>query len=142
MQEYNLSPTYIVGDGDSYTQQQGHGQAKMIAHEDQNFTDFEKCIAFARDVNLLPALVLGMSGGEIDHVLGNMQALVKHGQGKDLYFLDTYVQRTSSTQSSAHGESSTKLGPKGPSTNCSRGACPEPCRRAEPYFLDSYVQRK
>lgn len=79
-----VNADYIVGDGDSIE------SPKLIRIPDQDTTDFEKCIAFARERELLPSLVLGMSGGEFDHVLGNVQALLRHSQGQNLFFLDPY----------------------------------------------------
>lgn len=86
----DLKPTYIVGDGDSYQKQFLERDAKIVHLSGQDSTDFEKCIFFAQENNLFPSLVLGIGGGEIDHVLGNMQAFLKHAQNFNLYFIDTY----------------------------------------------------
>jgi len=87
---YGLTPTFIVGDGDSCGQQNPYPTATVIRIADQNSTDFEKCMEFAKESNLLPSLVLGINGGEIDHIVGNMQMLTRHAQGQNFYFLDTY----------------------------------------------------
>jgi thiamine pyrophosphokinase len=88
---HNIMPTYIVGDGDSVQQSTNNITITNVIIDDQNSTDFEKCILFARGVNLLPALILGINGGEIDHILGNIQAFLKHADNLNLYFLDTYA---------------------------------------------------
>ena len=90
MNKIGLQPDYIIGDGDSFTEKTCGSGVKIVRMTDQNSTDFEKCIAFAKNNNLLPSLILGINGGEIDHILGNIQALLKHSDGLDLYFLDFY----------------------------------------------------
>lgn len=80
---------YIVGDGDSLDSVL---KKRLVYNPDQNTTDFEKCIAFAKEKQLLPALVIGMGGGEIDHVLGNAQVLLKHAENLSLFFLDAFSE--------------------------------------------------
>lgn len=86
MAAWGLAPTHVIGDGDSG----GDGEENFIRIPDQDTTDFEKCVMFAREKMVLPALVLGVNGGEIDHILGNIQVMMKHAPDGDLYFLDTY----------------------------------------------------
>jgi len=93
MGEQGLKPQYIVGDGDSVSSVQAHSDAEGIYSTDQDTTDFEKCIQFAQRRDLLPALILGFNGGEIDHVLGNAQVLLKHSEGVSLFFIDSYNKR-------------------------------------------------
>lgn len=81
-----IEADYIVGDGDSIE------SSKLIRIPDQDTTDFEKCIAFAKERELLPSLVVGMSGGEFDHILGNVQALLRHSEQQTLFFLDPYPE--------------------------------------------------
>lgn len=90
---YGLKPTYIVGDGDSYMGTLNDPATMHVKISDQDSTDFEKCIQFAGEHDLFPALVLGVNGGEIDHIVGNMQAMVKHAKNNNLYFLDTYTKK-------------------------------------------------
>ncbi len=89
MKELSIVPSYIIGDGDSVGPE---ANCSFIKIEDQSTTDFEKCILFAKEKALLPSLVLGVSGGEIDHILGNAKALLKHGDKSSFYFLDTYMK--------------------------------------------------
>lgn len=83
-----FSPTYIVGDMDSNKKKCKN--AKIIHISDQNFTDFEKCLTFAQTKNLFPCLIMGINGGEIDHIIGNVQVMVKYAGKFPMYFLDTY----------------------------------------------------
>lgn len=83
-----IQPNYIVGDIDSLSTVPNHAQ--VISISDQETTDFEKCMKFAEGKDLLPSLVMGVSGGEIDHVLGNIQTLIKHTKDLSFFFLDDY----------------------------------------------------
>lgn len=85
-----FKPAYVVGDGDSLQSGVSENDSIFVKISDQDTTDFEKCILFAREQGLGSSLVLGFSGGEIDHILGNTQALLKHAQHHKLYFLDAY----------------------------------------------------
>ena len=84
------SSTYIIGDNDSYKI-----NSKIREMRDQETTDFQKALIFAKKENLLPALVLGMNGGEIDHIYGNQQVLMRHAQEYPSFFLDTYEKESS-----------------------------------------------
>lgn len=86
-----IYPKYIIGDHDSFDGHAGN-QAKIIKIEDENSTDFEKTILFARQQLLTPSLILGINGGELDHILGNSMTLLKYGNKQDLYCLDSYLQ--------------------------------------------------
>ncbi|MBN2479116.1 MAG: thiamine diphosphokinase [Parachlamydiales bacterium] len=94
MKKLDLIPDLIIGDEDSVIHQ--NKNIKTIKILDQNYTDFEKCIFYVKEQNLLPALVLGINGGEIDHVLGNIQVILKHANNQELYFLDTYEKKSNS----------------------------------------------
>ena len=80
---------YVVGELDSLSKAY-KGSAQMIHISDQYSTDFEKAMDFVKKRDLLPCLVVGISGGEIDHFLGNIQALVKHTENHSFFFLDEY----------------------------------------------------
>jgi thiamine pyrophosphokinase len=81
-----LIPNYIIGDFDSSFFK---NDKKFIKKENQDITDFEKAILFSKEKNLFPSLVLGINGGEIDHILGNINILFKYCN-YPIYFLDTY----------------------------------------------------
>ncbi|NGX48576.1 MAG: hypothetical protein K940chlam5_00164 [Candidatus Anoxychlamydiales bacterium] len=82
-----IKPNYNIGDGDSIRENKSNSFIKIL---DQNKTDFEKSIIFAKKLNLMPSLVLGFSGGEIDHIIGNAQIITKYSEKQELFFLDTY----------------------------------------------------
>lgn len=90
MREYRLTPNYVVGDGDGAPLKRIPRGIKILRERDQDTTDFEKCMDFVKRESLLPCLVLGMNGGELDHILGNAEVLLKHSKGQDFYFIDTY----------------------------------------------------
>ncbi len=81
-------PTYVLGDLDSIDGTKP--QCTVIERMDQDYTDFEKALMFAREEKLTPALVLGVNGGEIDHIIGNMQVISKYADTIPSYFLDFY----------------------------------------------------
>ncbi len=87
----NLSLDYIIGDLDSSGDIE-NSKAKILKISDQNYTDAEKCFLFVKKQKLLPCLVLGANGGEIDHIFGNVLAILKHFENNEVYFLDTYVK--------------------------------------------------
>jgi len=87
LKNYSIKPNYIIGDGDSIKKNRSNSFIKII---DQNKTDFEKAIIFAKNLNFFPSLVLGFSGGEIDHIIGNAQIITKYSDNNELFFLDTY----------------------------------------------------
>ncbi|HEU64563.1 MAG: hypothetical protein KR126chlam4_00858 [Candidatus Anoxychlamydiales bacterium] len=87
LKNYSINPNFNIGDGDSIGEKKSNSFIKIL---DQNKTDFEKAIIFAKKLNLLPSLVLGFGGGEIDHIIGNAQIMTKYSDKKELFFLDTY----------------------------------------------------
>ena len=40
--------------------------------KDQNSSDFQKAMKYLESQNLLPTIILGISGGYIDHILNNI----------------------------------------------------------------------
>lgn len=75
----DIKLNYIIGDMDSYINQNINlDDTKVIKINDQNSTDFEKCMDFALQKKLFPSLVLGISGGEIDHTINNIFSLCNH----------------------------------------------------------------
>lgn len=73
-----IIPKVVIGDLDSakvdllYT-------TEMIRVPDQNSCDFEKSLQYLENKNLLPAIIVGMSGGYIDHILNNISIFLKNG---------------------------------------------------------------
>ncbi|WP_250310908.1 thiamine diphosphokinase [Rickettsia endosymbiont of Oedothorax gibbosus] len=73
-----IIPKVVIGDLDSakvdllYT-------TEMIRVPDQNSCDFKKSLQYLENKNLLPAIIVGMSGGYIDHILNNISIFLKNG---------------------------------------------------------------
>ncbi len=71
-----IKPALIIGDLDSVSQQAKEqlGPEKLLFVDDQNSTDFEKCLQ-----NVEADLILGFGflGGRLDHELAALNALVK-----------------------------------------------------------------
>jgi len=71
-----ILPTYIIGDMDSI-----HAdilnQFNCIHISDQNTTDFDKAVDFAKNHDLYPSIITGVDGGFLDHSLNNFSTFVK-----------------------------------------------------------------
>jgi thiamine pyrophosphokinase len=61
----------VIGDCDSVRVPIAPKTRKIIV-EDQDFSDFQKALKFARENRLLPPIILGVNGGYIDHILNNV----------------------------------------------------------------------
>ncbi len=76
--EMGIVPKVVIGDLDSakvdllYT-------TEVIRRSDQNSCDFEKSLEYLESKNLLPTIIVGISGGYIDHILNNMSIFLKNG---------------------------------------------------------------
>ena len=66
-----LKPSVIVGDCDSVRAELLE-QYPHVCNRSQDTTDFEKAFAYLKKENLLPAIVVGMSGGCLDRILSNV----------------------------------------------------------------------
>lgn len=66
-----LEPSMIVGDCDSVCAELLE-QYPHICDRSQDTTDFEKAFAYLKKENLLPTIVVGMSGGCLDRILSNV----------------------------------------------------------------------
>jgi len=87
---HNMSiiPDFIVGDMDSCRDLSKFPKSKIIIIDDQNYTDFEKAIRFAQNHGIDNSLVLGINGGEIDHVINNVNTFVRYAKEFDMWFYD------------------------------------------------------
>ncbi|MBP9792184.1 MAG: thiamine diphosphokinase [Rickettsiales bacterium] len=84
----NIVPSYIIGDLDSLDTKQSWVNSKIINIQDQNTTDFEKCIDYINTNMLFPTLVLGINGGEIDHIIDNLNKFIKYSSTIPMMFFD------------------------------------------------------
>jgi thiamine pyrophosphokinase len=71
-----IIPHMIIGDLDS-VRQDLLVDGKFIKLMDQNSSDFEKALNYLEDNNLLPAIILGMNGGYMDHILNNVNIFAR-----------------------------------------------------------------
>jgi thiamine pyrophosphokinase len=87
-----LKPSAVVGDMDSIlpSTRKWLGEELLVQRPVQDRTDLDKAIAYAfDDVGLERLTVLGAVGGRIDHEVGNLGLLARHGRGDDLVFVAT-----------------------------------------------------
>ena len=73
-----LIPRYVMGDFDSFEYDDRISSENLILLKDQNSTDFEKSLSVIKKRKLYPVLVLGVNGGELDHVIDNIHKFVKY----------------------------------------------------------------
>lgn len=83
-----LCPDIVVGDGDSLDESDRDHPYELVIDSDQENTDFEKCLHHVQSQGLLPALVCGIAGGEIDHQHNNLSTFVKMAKTHPMIFLD------------------------------------------------------
>lgn len=78
LNKLGLMPDVIVGDLDS-ADSALLMQTEVIYRPDQNSCDFEKSLDYLKSENLLPAIITGISGGMIDHIMQNMNLFLNSG---------------------------------------------------------------
>ena len=84
----NIKPNIIIGDLDSLDTKLDLSTSNVIKVEDQNSTDFEKALSYIKAHNSHPVLVLGINGGEIDHILDNTNKFIKYSTDIPMVFFD------------------------------------------------------
>ena len=85
--ENGLEPIAIVGDCDSVHAELLE-QYPHVCDRSQDTTDFEKTFSYLKKENLLPTIVVGMSGGCLDRILSNVFIF---SQTDALFLSDTLV---------------------------------------------------
>ena len=100
-----LKPSVIVGDCDSVRtellQQYPH-----VRDASQDTTDFEKAFSYLKKENLLPTIVVGISGGCLDRILSNVFIF---SQTNALFLSDTQIGFTLSGKRTFDWEVDTKV---------------------------------
>jgi thiamine pyrophosphokinase len=84
-------PAAVIGDLDSIKPgvRAFVGEDRMIHRPDQNRTDLDKALDHAfSDLGLGRLLVLGATGGRIDHAVGNLGLLADRAMAEDLIFIE------------------------------------------------------
>jgi len=73
---HGIKPHAIIGDLDSV-----HDHIRdthhTIHYADQNSNDYQKSLAYLEKNNLLPAIVVGIDGGYLDHALNNVNIFMQ-----------------------------------------------------------------
>jgi thiamine pyrophosphokinase len=83
-------PHLIIGDFDSVRKETLHVFNKVALKKlkDQNSTDLEKALTAAIRKKCSEIVVLGATGGRLDHAIGNLSALAKFSSKTDIKFID------------------------------------------------------
>lgn len=71
----DIVPEIAIGDLDSITPE-NRAKVKTHYHYDQNYCDFQKALRYLEENQLLPAVIVGINGGFLDHVLNNINHFV------------------------------------------------------------------
>lgn len=88
LKRIGVNPDFVVGDMDSVGDSVDLSMTQMHADSDQYSTDFEKVLFFLRSKGISKILVLGMNGGEIDHVINNTNTFLRYSDQFDMCFYD------------------------------------------------------
>lgn len=89
--DMNIIPDYVIGDMDScQVENKKYPTIKYIHMKNQDNTDFDKSILYAKENNLSPTIILGINEGEIDHSINNLCSLMKYYKISRAIFIDQY----------------------------------------------------
>ena len=87
---FGCAPDLIIGDLDSIEKETlaifSNVDVKKL--KDQNSTDLEKALTAALRKKCKEIIVLGATGGRLDHAIGNLSALVKFSRKAHITFID------------------------------------------------------
>ncbi|HHT0593360.1 TPA: thiamine diphosphokinase [Legionella anisa] len=74
--ELGIHPHLITGDLDSVRPMilENH---PFLHSPDQNQSDYQKAMGYLKDNDLLPAIIVGINGGCLDHILNNMNIFME-----------------------------------------------------------------
>jgi len=87
---FGATPDIIVGDLDSITRgtTRRFKRVKILRMPDQNSTDLEKALSYVLGKGYREVVVLGGTGGRLDHLAGNLSALGKFSRRAAIRFVD------------------------------------------------------
>jgi thiamine pyrophosphokinase len=86
MNQIGIQPDCIIGDMDSLHEVPRDTPIQFI--DDQDTTDFEKALYFLAQNDYKRIVVLGSTGGQNDHFLGNLNAAYKYRKTAEILFFD------------------------------------------------------
>lgn len=72
----DITPSLIIGDLDS-VDDEILKQHPFIHSADQSTNDYQKVLGYLAEQNLLPAIVVGINGGHLDHILNNINIFME-----------------------------------------------------------------
>lgn len=87
-----IKPDYVIGDFDSVKEGDVEKGVRTIKVENQNFTDFHKCLDFIVKQGFTKADVYGGTGKESDHFLGNISTAFAFKQKLNIRFHDDFFE--------------------------------------------------
>jgi thiamine pyrophosphokinase len=82
-----ITPRIVVGDLDSLDPRLDFDRLHI---HDQSRCDYEKSMEYIEKEGLFPTVILGSSGGDLDHILNNMNIFMLNSQGTLLYSPPVY----------------------------------------------------
>jgi thiamine pyrophosphokinase len=82
LHKLGIKPSITIGDLDSVA---SHLKGPFLHVEDQSRCDYEKSMEYLENKGLLPTIILGSSGGNLDHILNNISVFMSHSPGNLLY---------------------------------------------------------
>lgn len=86
MKSIGIEPDAVIGDMDSLHDVPQNLEFHFV--DDQNSTDFEKALDFLVKRDFERVVVLGSTGGQHDHFLGNLHAAYKFRTSLKIHFFD------------------------------------------------------
>ncbi len=90
-----IAPHIVIGDLDSIDPCL---EVNLLHIQDQSRCDYEKSMEYLEKEGLLPTIILGSSGGDLDHILNNISIFMLNSQGNLLYAPPLYGTILSPTQ--------------------------------------------
>ncbi|MBY0293357.1 MAG: thiamine diphosphokinase [Alphaproteobacteria bacterium] len=82
LHKLGITPNVVIGDLDSIDP---HLEVERIYMEDQSRCDYEKSMDYLTHHGLLPTVIVGSSGGDLDHILNNINVFMTCPSGNLLY---------------------------------------------------------
>ena len=79
--EHGIMPDYVVGDGDSFGEcepAKNFPSERFVKDPDQETNDFEKCLIFSFHKCWNRLLIIGFSGGLLEHTLNKLERTKKY----------------------------------------------------------------
>lgn len=71
-----IVPNIVIGDLDSI--ETAYLDTLAVLHKpDQNSCDYQKSLVYLKEQQLLPAIVCGINGGQLDHILNNINIFLQ-----------------------------------------------------------------